>query len=316
MTGKIDVHNHYLTPRYLREMANAGITDVDGFPLPPFDAAATLAVMDRNGITAALLSVSSPAVCFTQGADAAALARAMNESCAEMIAAHPGRFGGFAVLPLPAIDAALREIAYALDVLRLDGVSLLTNYHGVYPATPAFRPIFAELDRRRAVIFFHPTQPPGFAALGQNLPAPMLEYPFETTRMIAGLIGAGILRDFTQMRLIVAHGGGVIPYLAHRMAPLLAGFARTDPGLTVPDVIRQLKTLYYDLTATAAPAALAALARFVPAGHLLYGTDFPFMPEVSIAPAQRLMQSDDIFTDAERRMFHETNAAGLFPRLA
>lgn len=175
-------------------MSDAGINNVDGFPLPRWSPADSLAMMGRQHIAAAMLSISAPGLSFTTGAAAAALARAVNEENAQITTAHPARFGSFAQLPLPDIDAALAELAYALDTLKLDGVGLYSNYAGRYLGNEFFAPLFEELNRRRAVIFVHPTHPPGFERLSLGFPAPMLEYPFENTRMVCNLVATGQLR--------------------------------------------------------------------------------------------------------------------------
>jgi predicted TIM-barrel fold metal-dependent hydrolase len=317
MTRRIDVHNHFFNSRYLQEMDLAGILgDIDGFPLPAFSPETTIEVMDRYNITSAMLSVSSPGTVFAKAAVAVELARAMNEECAALITQYTGRFGGFAIVPLPDIDASLKEIAYTLDVLKLDGVGLLTNYSGRYLSDIEFLPVFEELNRRKAVVFIHPTQPPGFGPLSQGLPAPMLEYPFDTTRMVAGLIKNGILRRFEDIKIIICHGGGVIPYLTQRMTPLLAMFSQIEPHLDVAEVTAQLKSLYYDLTATASAGTIAALKLFVPDDHLLYGTDFPFMPEMSIPLQEKFLTSDNFFSESARQQFFETTPLALFPQLA
>jgi len=139
MANRIDVHSHFLPPDYLAAMRNAGIRDVDGYPLPQWTVDLSLAAMDQNGIGAAVLSVSSPALGFVDGDAARELARSANESARALITAHPDRFGAFALLPLPDVDASLREIAHALDTLGLDGVGVLTNSPAPISAIGALR---------------------------------------------------------------------------------------------------------------------------------------------------------------------------------
>src|SRR5208282_4146085 len=120
---------------------------------PHWSVEATLAMMDRTGIATGMLSVSSPGVHFGNDKNARLLARSVNEFAARMIGDHRGRFGGFASLPLPDVDGALAEIAYALDTLKLDGVVMLTNFNGVYLGDKRLDPVFDELNRRGAVVF-------------------------------------------------------------------------------------------------------------------------------------------------------------------
>jgi predicted TIM-barrel fold metal-dependent hydrolase len=166
MANRIDVHSHFLPPDYLTALRNAGIRDVDGYPLPQWPADLSLAAMHQNGIGAAVLSVSSPALGFVDGGAASELARSANESPRALITAHPDRFGAFALPPLPDVDASLREIAHSLDTL-----GLLTNYAGAHLGDQRFAPLFDELQRRKAVVFIHPTQPPGFARFAIALAA-------------------------------------------------------------------------------------------------------------------------------------------------
>jgi predicted TIM-barrel fold metal-dependent hydrolase len=154
---RIDVHHHVLTPQYVEELAKVGVIEAGGVPFPQWKPEDSLAVMDRWGIDAALLSVSSPGLCFGDATKAREVARSLNEFTSWCVARWPERFGFFATLPLPDVQAALSEIDYALGTLHADGVGLLSNYEGNYLGDPHFDAIFAELDRRAAVIFVHPT---------------------------------------------------------------------------------------------------------------------------------------------------------------
>jgi 6-methylsalicylate decarboxylase len=251
MANRIDVHSHFLAPDYLAALRNAGIRDVDGCPLPQWTVDSSLAAMDQNGIGAAVLSVSSPALGFVDGGAARELARSANESARALITAHPDRFGAFALLPLPNVDASMREIAHSFDTLGLDGVGVLTNYAGAYLGDRRFAPLFDELQRRKAVVFSHPTQPPGFARLSLGLPAPVLEYPFDCTRAINSLILSGTLTRCPDVRFIVSHGGGKIPYLAPRFAPFMTARPGEPPDLVGAgkEIMEMLRRLYFDLTA-------------------------------------------------------------------
>jgi predicted TIM-barrel fold metal-dependent hydrolase len=179
-------------------------------------------MMDSHNIQACVLSLSAPGLDFASPDLAMNLARTINIQFAEIIRDHPTRFGAFALLPLPNVEAALQEIAYALDVLKLDGVGLFTNYEGVYLGDLKFAPILDELHRRKAVVFVHPTKPPCSDKLTLGYPAPMLEYPFDTTRMVLSLLDTDTLDRCNHIRFIICHGGGALPLLIHRIAPLMA----------------------------------------------------------------------------------------------
>ena len=188
------MHAHFIPDFYRQAAVAAGQVKPDGMPAwPAWDMNAALASMDRLDIATAVLSISSPGVHFGDGPAARALARAVNESGAQAVGAHPARFGLFATLPLPDVEASLAELAYALDTLQADGIVLLTNHQGAHLGDPRFEPVFAELDRRGAVVFIHPTTACAACVGDLPYPAPMIEFMFETTRAITHLIFSGTL---------------------------------------------------------------------------------------------------------------------------
>jgi 6-methylsalicylate decarboxylase len=299
----IDVHAHFLPAFYVDALARAGMTDIDGWPIPQWSEQAAIEVMDRHGIAAQVLSVSSPGTTFAQGKQAVDLARALNEYAAMIVRKHSPRFGALAVLPLPEVEASIAEIHHAFDTLGLDGVGLLSNYGGTYLGNARFAPIFAELDRRAAVVFVHPTQPPNFGPLSVGLPAPFMEYPFDSTRMACDLIKAGTIATNRRLRLIVAHGGGTIPYLYPR---LIAGL-----GLNAAEAFR---SFYYDITATTAPAQTTALLDVADASHCMLGFDFPFMEPKTISLVVSALHLADLST-GDLQSIRYGNAARLFPHV-
>ena len=312
----IDVHAHTVPDFYVTAMRDSGMQDVEGFPMPAWSAPAHLGVMDRQGIDASVLSISVPGVYFAEGARARDLARRVNEGNAELIARYPGRFGAFALLTLPDVDGSLREMEHALDVLKLEGIGLLTNVHGKYLGDPAFDVVFAEANRRRAVVYTHPIAPPHYKDLTLGVSASTLEYPFDTTRMILNLIATGTLRRHPDAKIIVSHGGGTVPFLAERMFNLLAMFNRLDPPLTPGEVLRLMQSLYYDVTGVSNTVSLASYKRHVPAARRLYGSDTPFMPEATIPSALAALRGAEGFAGAELAALEGGNALSLFPRLA
>jgi len=231
--GIIDVHSHALPPLWLDAASKATRLPRDklqiaGAPVPDWSAENHLAMMDANGVAACVLSHPSATI-FVKGQAARDLARAMNEEFASIIARYPKRFGAFAVMPLDDMDACNDEMAYALDVLKLDGISCGTNVDGIYLGNPRYDNWFAEMNRRKATLFVHPSVPPGYdpAALGIN--PSILEFPFDSTRMVTNMVLSGAKKRFSDVRMISTHGGGTIPYLTFRIGLLELEFG-SGPG--------------------------------------------------------------------------------------
>lgn len=217
-SGLIDVHAHLLPDFYVQQATAAGHAHPDGMGgWPTWSVRTHLDLMDRNGIDTAMLSMSSPGVHFGDDNAARLLARRVNEYTAELTRDHPGRFGNFVSLPLPDVDGSLEEIAFAFDELDADGVALLTHAHGVYLGDQRLDPVFVELDRRRAVVFLHPTSPVCWEQSALGRPRPMVEYIFDTARTVTDLVMAGVLTRHPNMQVIVPHGGGAVPVLADRI---------------------------------------------------------------------------------------------------
>ncbi|MFG2721524.1 amidohydrolase family protein [Streptomyces sp. NPDC048416] len=269
-------------------------------------------------MSAQVLSVPSPtAHHLAKAAGAPALARSINEAAAQVIEQDPSRFGALAHLPLPDVDAALTEIAHALDVLPLDGVILATNYGGNYLGEPALDPVLAELDRRHATVLLHPTAPACFAQTGLGHPAPLIEFVFDVARTVTHLIYTGTMARYPHLKIIVPHAGGAIPALAWRISAFAAQPALT-PGadLTSAAVSAHLRRLYYDLALGANPHSLSTLLETADPRHLLYGSDHPFSPEPLITANARGLHAYPGITDSARRLIEYDNALPLFPRLA
>jgi 6-methylsalicylate decarboxylase len=313
--GLIDVHAHFVTDSYIRQARAAGHGKPDGMPAwPAWSAGAHLEMMDRSGIDTALLSVSSPGVFFGDGEAARRLAREVNEDGAGIVRAHPGRFGLFASLPLPDVDGALTEIAYAFDVLGADGVVLETNTDGVYLGDERLQPVFGELARREAVVLLHPTSPVCWQQTALGRPRPMVEFIFDTARTVTDLLFARTLERHPELKVVVPHCGGALPVLADRINGFLKLFTPAEQD--VPDAVAQLRRLYYDLAGPAFPRQVPALLGLADPERLLYGSDYCWTP----APAAEAHAA--AFTHAAApvggttwRSLTTANARALFPRL-
>jgi predicted TIM-barrel fold metal-dependent hydrolase len=310
----IDVHHHAIPAGYREALGRAGLIDpIPGVDYPAWSAEQTLDMMDRRGIGVAMLSITEPGVHFADGAVAQRLARDVNEFYADLIRELPHRFGAYAALPLPDVDAALEELAYAIDVLGLDGVGLMTNYRGIYVGDERLEPLLAEIDRRGLPVFVHPASPPSNNN-GFGLPVSLYEFTFDTTRMVAQLLYGGTLDRHPGLRMILCHAGGAIPFLAQRLTygpTITSALAGRPPR----DAIASLERLYYDTAMSASRYALPSLRALVDTSHILFGTDYPFMPEDTTVETLTGLAQFDGFSTADRTAIARENALALFPRL-
>ena len=316
MTKRIDVHSHFLPDFYRIAADEAGYGKPDGIPgLPAWSEQAAIDMMDRLGIQSALLSISSPGVHFGDDVKARALARRVNEEGARLRDTHGTRFGFFASLPLPDLDGAVAESCYALDVLKADGVVLKTNHHGLYLGDERLAVLFSELNRRKAVIFIHPTSPACSCCSGisAKYPKPVLEFIFETTRSVVDMVLSGALERFADMKVIVPHAGAALPIVADRVELLLPVLGPV--GAHAPDVAGQLRKLYYDLAGAPVPKLLGALLQIAAKDRIFYGSDWPFTPVKAVESLLDKLETTPLFDEAARRDVMRGNALALFPRL-
>jgi predicted TIM-barrel fold metal-dependent hydrolase len=271
--------------------------------------------MERLGIARALLSISAPGVDFGDAAFASRLARDTNDLLIRMRQDDPGRIGGFAILPLPHVDAALAELK-RLEGSGLEGIVLLTNYRGRYLSHADFWPVLEALNQRGTLVFLHPQVPPGAEALGLLLPPPILEFTFDTTRCVADMIFSGTLDRVPNIDWVLSHLGGTLPMLAWRMSmiehsprPAYAAFRERGRG-----VADYLGALYYDTAVSAGPPGLAATLALAGVERIVYGSDLPFLP---FGFAERTAVSIDSsldLSDADRQAIAFGNARRLLDR--
>jgi predicted TIM-barrel fold metal-dependent hydrolase len=297
---KIDIHHHIVPKEYLTALLSVGIKNAVGEPFPQWDIENTLAFMDREGIAVAVNSISAPGIFFGDNDFTQKLARKCNEISAHIVNENPNRFGAFAILPLPDIEASIVELEYALDTLELDGVVLLTNFGGIYIGDAYYDDLFYELNRRKAVVFVHPSVPPS-DALPMIIKPAVLEFVFDTTRAIVNLIHRGATKRFQDISFIFPHGGGTAPFITWRIT-----FGNKK-------IINQLKRFYYDTAVTATPYALNSLLSLVEPTQVLYGSDYPFLPERVVNQMNEGLQNFD-FEKEDLTKILQQNAINLFPR--
>jgi aminocarboxymuconate-semialdehyde decarboxylase len=308
----IDTHHHMLPDFFWQETDNAH-APVGGLAPHRWSPEASISFMDAAGIDVAVVSVSTPGVHVGDHARAAALARRCNEFAARLVQLKPDRFASFACLPLPAVDASLEELAYAVDVLKLDGCVLFTNAGGVYLGDALLEPVFDELERRQAVVFVHPNPSPDAAAHSLGLPDNVIDFPTDTNRAVAQMHYTGRFARTPHVKYIFSHAGGSIPYLAARFAIIdEMGFV---PGAeqrgTAADMFRRM---YWDTALAATDPVLRMLREVASMTQVLFGTDFPYQPQDLAARSKHVVQRAAL-NDGERADMLGDNAARLFPRL-
>jgi predicted TIM-barrel fold metal-dependent hydrolase len=314
MSLTIDVHHHILPDVFWRA-TNDAHNPVGGITPAPWSKETTLSFMDEAGIDVAITSISTPGVHMGDDAKARDLAREVNEISAGLIHERPDRFGGFAALPLPDVDGALRELEYSLDVLKLDGVVLFSNARGIYLGDALFRPLFAELERRRAVVFVHPTSSPDPTAKTLGLPDSLIDFTADTTRAIAQMHYGNTFARTPNVKYIFSHAGGTIPYLATRFS--IVDAMNVIPGAeergSAADTFRRL---YWDTALSWHAPNLAMLRSVVGMGQVLFGTDYPYLRrDLAVACPQEVRASTELAED-ERHLVLSGNAKKLFPRIA
>jgi 6-methylsalicylate decarboxylase len=310
--ARIDVHHHFFPPQYLEPLAEWGRHNgLGGLQAPQreWSIAGAVAEMDRTGTASAVLSISTPGIWFGDQEQARRMARLCNEYAAQMGQDNKGRFGLFASVPMPDVEGTLREIEYALDVLKADGIGLMTSYGDTWPGDARFVPVFEELNRRKAVAYFHPLAPNCCGSLMPGVPASLVEYPQDTARAVLSLLLNGRLAQFKDVRFLFSHAGASIPVLAGRIANGSRG--RKDLAQIAPDGIEaELKRLHYDTANSAYAPTMAALLAFVPVSQVLFGSDYPYL-----TIAQNLEGFAALgLGAAERRAIDRGNAERLLPR--
>ena len=302
--NRIDTHHHFTTPKLFELSTAKGVNQPT---LKGWTPEKSIEEMEQGGVATSILSISDPGVWFGDNAAARALARECNEYGARAVKDHPGRFGQFAVLPLPDVDGSLKEVEYAMDTLKMDGIGILSSYQGKYLGNPYFAPLMQELNRRKAVVFCHPfcAACDAEATLG-DAPNRGVEFVFDTTRTILSLISTGTVIRFPDIRFIWSHGGGTVPYITTR----LAGAAQKLPNGLIPE----LQKFYYDTAQAFSPYTLPSFKKLVPVSHILFGTDYP-LGGGSAAQVAKGLADNGGFSESEIRAINRANALELLPRL-
>ena len=320
----VDVHHHFIPPGYAEFFQSARSPDGKPAVVPPtsWDLALDMEDMDRSGTATAMLSMFVPPQLGTP-ATRAQLARSINEHAARLRDEHPGRFGMFAALPLPDVEASLKELAYAGDHLSADGYAVYTNTGDRWLGDAAFEPLFQELDKRRSLLFVHPTTANCCQALLDRVPDNIIEYGTDTTRAIASVVFNGVTTRYPRISFIFSHGGGTMPFLIERFlggtsAEIVPGIRTAgQQGSYVPKqppagALAELRRLYYDTAQCANPVAMHALRQVVGTSQILFGTDHFYRSSAETAGS---LQGCGVFSDRELESVGRSNALRLWPRL-
>ena len=303
---RIDVHHHLMYPGYLEDAGDrrAGST----FKWSP---AMSIEDMDKSGIAVSIMSLIQPSASMADVEKGRRVARLANEFGAQLARDHKGRFGNFATLPLLDTEGALKEIGYALDTLRADGIGLMTSYQDKYLGDAAFAPIWEELNRRKAVIYTHPLSPECCRNVKTGVPPAVVEYATDTTRTIASLVFSGTAARYPDIRWIFSHSGGTMPFLLSRFTRQEIDLKEKAAERMPKGLMYELKKFYYDTAQGNHSGALAALMKIVTPSQVLFGTDFPFRDgaeEIGGLTAFR-------FKPKDLRAIERGNALKLIPTL-
>ena len=273
--GVIDVHSHIITPEFVSALESEGRLMDEGFPLPKYNVENHLKWMDEAGVETSVLTLAAPQP------SSAEVVRQTNEAAARIKKEHPGRYLFCAALPLPDVNAAIREAIYALDTLKADGIKLATNMGGQYLGAPELDTLFSVLNERKAVVILHPHRPePVKKQVMQQTPLAMQEYLSETTRAVSNMISRNVLARYNNIKVVVPHCGAYLPLAIPRMKTLTP-VMQANKIVGEIDYEANLRALYYDLAGAHSPEVIRMLLTITTPDHLLYGSDYPYVaPQV------------------------------------
>lgn len=307
---RVDIHHHFGSPEFVRMTADKRTQGYEVWQ--KYSPARSIEDMDKGGVETSYISITTPGIWFGDLAETRRLARRENEYGAKLAADHPGRLRLLAVLPLPDVDASLREIEYAFDTLKADGVGLLSNWGQKWLGDEAFRPVLDELNRRGAVVYTHGSAP---GCCGGNfvpgVSETTIEYNTDVSRAIISLIMSGAAERTPRVRYVMSHGGGTIIGLAGRFLGQQASAENLAKTPEPNSRLHHLRRFYYDTAASTNPVIIEALKRMVGPSQILFGTDFPFVSSSTIAAGLR----NTGLTPQEMAALERGNAEGIYAYL-
>jgi 6-methylsalicylate decarboxylase len=316
---RLDLHHHFGSPRWNKRVIE--VKRQGWVQFQDYTPARSIAAMDAAGVSTAFISCTEPGVWFgddfaAERQDAISLSRDMNEYGARMMADYKGRFGLFAVLPLPDIDASLREIEYAFDTLKADGVGLLTSYGRIWLGDPTLAPVFDELNRRNAIVYSHPTDASCCHSLLPNTTPATVEWQTDTARAIFNVINdaggrTSMATRYPNIRFVWSHAGGSLIGLMNRFIGSANLTAQALASTPAPNSkLHHLRRFYYDTAQSTNPLQMVALKGLVGAGQIVFGADYPYTTIVNHVEELKLIG----FSDQELRGIDRENALKILPR--
>jgi predicted TIM-barrel fold metal-dependent hydrolase len=309
--GMIDVHFH-LIPQFYREAVYEAGTGPAVGRYPDWTPELALELMDKHWIALAMLSLGQPGVGFLPPDKAADFGRRCNDYSAELIAQYPKRFGCFGLVPMHDIDAAIAEARYCLETLRFEGISLFASYGEKFLGDAAFDPLLRYLDSRNTVVHVHPSLHPSSKSLDLPWPGFMIEYPFDTTRAAVNLLFSGALERFPNIRFILSHAGGTLPFLAWRLsvAPMIDKRLKQR---TREEIFAGLKTFWYDNALASGAAPMGTLSHIAAEERIVFGSDWPFCNDQVVTEEVADFTAPDFLSPQTIAMIARDNALKLFP---
>lgn len=303
---RIDIHHHIVPPKYAQDLRQAGKGGA-----PKWSPQMSIDDMDQNGIATSVVALMQPGAYFDNVTTDRRLARESNEYAAQMARDFPGRFGSFATLPLMDVEGSLKEIAYAMDTLKADGIGLMTSYGNKYLGDKHFWPIWEELNRRGAVIYTHPLMASCCKNNIEGLPDSSIEFATDTTRTIASLLFTGTANRFPNIKWIWSHSGGTLPFLWSRFTRQQVDMKEKAKEVLPQGVLHEVQKFYYDTAQGHHEGAMNALRVLIPSSQIMFGSDFPYRKAEEV----RQGLADRSFTAAERLAIDRGNALRIMPNL-
>jgi predicted TIM-barrel fold metal-dependent hydrolase len=304
---RIDVHHHVAPPAWVEALKKAGKISP---PVENWNVEKSLADMEKGGVATAMVSPTTPQVTFLGKEEAARVARECNEYSKKLMSDHPGKFGLFATLPLPHVDEALKEIAYAFDTLKADGIGMMTSYGDKWLGYPEFAPVWEELNKRKATVYTHPDGANCCVNLVKGLPETIVEFGADTTRSIGNLIFSGTAQRFPDINFIFSHGGGVLTASAERFQIQMVNTPPYKGKFTREDVDKQLQRFYYDTAQISNAVTIDALVKLVPVSQVVFGSDFPYR-----SSEEHVKGLAGKFNAADLKLIERDNALRILTRL-